>query len=913
MAAKPSRDMKKSQRDPIYKIDEFEDLTLFANESFDTEDVDLFEFSSEESSPLMRLKSIILSLDWEINDEILQELADELENLQSLWQGDKVAEVYLQGLSKIGSYIRTKGAYAHPNSIKLLLTFFSNFEKIISSQNITGEEITQLLTGDVRKFRILQFQINQNETETAPDSDEKSAETATSTTQKPPAAEGDDAKQLKAAILSLDWEVTDESLRQFNTSLSLFYQKYNADRPALVLVQGLQALGDYISEKRGDAHPESFILLHSFNEALEQIADQSLDQDTIQDLLVDRINRLNNLKMLIAAQTASPLDEQLINGVVEEISAPGVMEDVFVHSAEAKTDDESPALVSTDRATETKAIERPDDLFTDSLEAEIDTLFAMDVKPAMETADVQYPDEILPLEAIHPVDDEVAGDFMEAHLNINRGLMPALSDTDEISGYNEDAEPLDLPTQSDLAEQLDFLFNDSGNEETEPSVTLSALESSALEMAIDDEEQPVAALADVNPEEEEPLEMLALSDAEEATESPDFRRGDSETDQDTLDIQSKLDTFFADAVEQSAESETTAPLSVEEIEQSLFFNEEAGIESALADSEEERGFSEEEAVAAFDYTPMEEIEEKLDFFFGTDTADEPLELTEEETEPAAEMSWREEEEKPSGSSSILEPSLDLVFEETEKATIAPALSEFAMPDAAGKTEEPTFADDEVLDVELEGALDFFFDANEDDEEEETDQTTVDELTQTLEASIDAGQAIAADVGQNEQPVVLTPEENRQVQLAALGALLPGTVRTLSREKVIESTQLIATLQNTGLPSGPQALLQLLNSVISLLIRLPRKDDAATEKLVNYLYQHLLEGQFRPEILPEAVTRFTAWLQDASAIMPLVPTETGKATEPHFEYTAKELYFELSELRAHIREEFKKLRHEMHHR
>ena len=910
MAAKPSRDMKKSQRDPVYKIDEFEDLTLFANESFDTEDVDLFEFSSEESSPLMRLKSIILSLDWEINDDILQELADELENLQSLWQGDKVAEVYLQGLSKIGDYIRSKGAYAHPNSIKLLLTFFSNFEKIISSQNITGEEITQLLTGDVRKFRILQFQIKQNEAETAPDFDEKSAETAAR--QIPSAGEGDDAKQLKAAILSLDWEVTDESLKQFNSTLALFFQKYSTDRPALVLVQGLQALGDYISEERAEAHPEAFILLHSFNEALEQMAEQSLDQDTIQDLLVDRINRLNNLKMLIVAQTTSPLDEKLINGVVEEISAPGVMDDV-VQPTEVKGDEgmPSPAFLSADAAI-TETSERQDALSTDSLEAEIDTLFAMDVKPAMETADVQYPDEILPLEAIHPVDDEVAGDFMEAHLNINRGLMPALSDADEVSGYNEDAEPLDLPTQSDLAEQLDFLFNDTVNEDAEPSVTLSALESSALEMAIDDEEQPVAALADVNPEEEEPLELLALSDAEAPTESPDFRREDSETDQDTLDIQSKLDTFFADAVEHPVEPEKTDRPSVEEIEQSLFFNEETGIESALADSEEERGFSEEEAAAAFDYTPMEEIEEKLDFFFGTDTTEEPPAMTERETEPAAEISWLEEEEKPSGSTGIPEQSLDLVFEETpEEATIAPALSEFALPDAADKKEELSFADDEVLDVELEGALDFFFDANEDDEED-ADQTTVDELTQTLEASIDAGPAIAADVGWNEQAAALTPEESRQIQLAALGALLPGTVRTLSREKVAESTQLIATLQNTGLPSGPQALLQLLNSVISLLVRLPKKDDAATEKLVNFLYQHLLDGQDRPEILPEAVTRFTAWLQDASAIMPLVPTETGQAIEPHFEYTAKELYFELSELRAHIREEFTKLRHEMHH-
>ncbi len=83
--------MKNSPNTSAYATDDFEDLTHFADESFDTDDVDLFEFSSEESSPLTQLKSIILSLDWEITDETLQELADEIEHLQPMWEDDKVA------------------------------------------------------------------------------------------------------------------------------------------------------------------------------------------------------------------------------------------------------------------------------------------------------------------------------------------------------------------------------------------------------------------------------------------------------------------------------------------------------------------------------------------------------------------------------------------------------------------------------------------------------------------------------------------------------------------------------------------------------------------------------------------------------------------------------------------------------
>jgi len=869
--------MKKTQREKISAIEEFEDLTLFANESFDTQDVDLFEFTSEESSPLTRLKSIILSLDWEINDEILQELADELDNLQSMWQGDKVAEVYLQGLSKIGNYIRTKGAYAHPNSIKLLLTFFYNFEKIISSPNITGEQITQLLKGDVRKFKILQYQINQSE-DNAPKPVVSTIEPSVlPNAPSSPPAESNPAKQLKAAILSLDWEVTDDSLAQFNAMLAAHHQQMTENKPALVLLQGLQALSDYIAEERADAHPEAFTLLHSFNEALEQVSQTDgsrLDQAGVQELLVDRINRLNNLKMLITNQSVSPVDEQLIDDVVEEISAPGAIQGFPNQEPLAFDEVPAPIFFQEDVAVEHDHLSSTAADASESIGAEIDTLFAFDAKPAMETADIQYPDEILPPDAIHPVADELADDFIEAHLSAKRGLMPALSDSDEFAGFSEESEPLDLPAQSDLSEQLDFLFGEAEKESEDSFMALSAQETDFLKMEIEDNE-PVAALADVDADLEftEDAVVAALNDAEQPADS--LERDAQDTDIDTLDIQSKLDNFFADAAAEPVQA--AGEDSVEEIEQSLFFDTENSVQAALADSAEEQGFSEEEAVAALNFTPIDEIEEKLDFFFGADIEEEPKTDIVEEAVPT------------------FEP-----FVEEDEFEMAPALSEFSPPELSDIEEPATVVDDDKLpDETLEGALDFFFDAV----EEETEPALLapaDELTEALEATL--------------TDAVDSPEEDRQMQLAALGALLPFVVRTPSRDKMAEAAEVVASLQQAGLSSEQQALMQLLSSVIAMLMRLPAKEDAATEKLVNYLYEQLLLASCPAEALPEAISRFTAWLQQASAVMPLVPVASSPDSnqEPQFAYTAKELYFELSELRFNIKEEFAKLRHDLHH-
>ncbi|MCL2457565.1 MAG: hypothetical protein FWF31_01685, partial [Desulfobulbus sp.] len=607
--------MKKSQHDHISSMDDFEDLTLFANESFDTGDVDLFEFTSEESSPLMRLKSTILSLDWEINDEILQELEDELGNLKSMWQEDKVAEVYLQGLSKIGSYIRTKGAYAHLNSIKLLLTFFYNFEKIISSTQITGEEITQLLKGDVRKFKILQYQINQSEMTAEEEShvaaglDQASISAAPSGT----ITVQDACKQLKAAILSLDWEVTNESLRQFNERINAFHTLItnNNNKPAFILTQGLQALGDYIAEERADSHPESFILLHSFNDALNEFVktgDEQLGQDALQDILIDRINRLNNLKMLIASSQGGEVDAQKLDQIFEELDTASTETTPAPTPAAPVVPEPEPVLseaaLSLDAAGDSAG----------DLAAELDTLFVAETMPAMESSEVQYPDEVLPLDAIHPVDDELADDFIESHLSSKRGLTPALSDADETAGFDADAEPLDLPTQNDLADQLDFLFADS-NSEGKSTITPSTLDSEELPPSLEDEEGPLAALTE--DEGESPAGdsvVAALSAAEVPADADEPGRapggGIEETDFGSLEIQSKLDSFFAAADEEQGEAPAAASEAEANLDQTIAALDDVAIladddqgDQSLSKTKEEEDFG------------SLEIQSKLDSFF----------------------------------------------------------------------------------------------------------------------------------------------------------------------------------------------------------------------------------------------------------------------------------------------------------
>jgi pilus assembly protein FimV len=396
----------------------------------------------------------------------------------------------------------------------------------------------------------------------------------------------------------------------------------------------------------------------------------------------------------------------------------------------------------------------------------------------------------------------------------------------------------------------------------------------------DETDQTVAALSDAVP----PANMEL---------NASFAGAEVENDQEYIEIQSKLDDFFALASVESEEPETL-PGNVEAIEQALFTADESGIEPALADSEEGQDLT--ERMTALDATPMEEIVEKLDFFLGSEAVEEEAAVDLNMSVAPPMDALRQPDETFMASADTLEASLARIFdEEQEEPAIPPALDQFELPEGLKEVDLPGLAAPVIAANDLEGALDLFFETA----AGEGREPAADTLTEALEATIAEGQA-PADMGS-------------KIQFAALGALLPMIVRTPSHERIAESAELFAALKKSGLASEQQALLQLLESVVTMLVRLPTKDAAATEKLVNYLYEHLLQEHCSPETLAEAVGRFTSWLQQAGAIMPLIPAVSGgPEQEPQFAYTAKELYFELSEMRTHIREEFKKLRHELHH-
>lgn len=286
---------------------QYDDDLTGGNEEYDdsyyTGAEDLFGFTPDEESPISRLKSLVLSIDWEITDEVLVQFNEELVDLRDIWAGNKINLVYVQALEKLSKYIYQKKADAHPSAIKLLLTLYYNLERIVSSEDLSESEKKEILLEDVKRFENLKSHLK-----TTPDSAIDAVPQPV--IDKPAVSEKGKSSdspllKLKAIVLGIDWEITDEDLSALRKEVMHLESLFAGSRTRLILLQGIGTIGAYIKVKKSNSHADAFKVLHLFYDSLEKIVDAPMTLEEEKAVLFPAVERFNEFKKLLGS-TISP-------------------------------------------------------------------------------------------------------------------------------------------------------------------------------------------------------------------------------------------------------------------------------------------------------------------------------------------------------------------------------------------------------------------------------------------------------------------------------------------------------------------------------------------------------------------------------------------------------------------------------
>jgi hypothetical protein len=116
---------------------------------------------SREASPLTTLKSIVLSMDWEISDAILTEFIQELNRLKTVLKDDGILLKCLQLLEAIGKYILQKKAQTHPDSIRLLQSIYRDLEILLLSKGVSETARRSIVADEIAQFKRLKEKLTE--------------------------------------------------------------------------------------------------------------------------------------------------------------------------------------------------------------------------------------------------------------------------------------------------------------------------------------------------------------------------------------------------------------------------------------------------------------------------------------------------------------------------------------------------------------------------------------------------------------------------------------------------------------------------------------------------------------------------------------------------------------------------------
>jgi hypothetical protein len=105
------------------------------------------------------LKELVLSIEWEITDEVMGAFVGEVGRQLAVYRDDRVLVVFFKMLDSLGKYIWKYKAEANPRAVKVLNAVYSGLERIVTQDNLKDEQKEKILATELKGFKELRNDI----------------------------------------------------------------------------------------------------------------------------------------------------------------------------------------------------------------------------------------------------------------------------------------------------------------------------------------------------------------------------------------------------------------------------------------------------------------------------------------------------------------------------------------------------------------------------------------------------------------------------------------------------------------------------------------------------------------------------------------------------------------------------------
>lgn len=115
---------------------------------------------ASKADPLDELRSLVMSIEWEITDEIMDRFIAQVESLRTRYGEDRILIMFLQLLGSLGLYVKTNKGKGHPTAFRLLNSVYEGFAKAATPGKMSSSERKKLLYLELNKYKELKEQID---------------------------------------------------------------------------------------------------------------------------------------------------------------------------------------------------------------------------------------------------------------------------------------------------------------------------------------------------------------------------------------------------------------------------------------------------------------------------------------------------------------------------------------------------------------------------------------------------------------------------------------------------------------------------------------------------------------------------------------------------------------------------------
>jgi hypothetical protein len=109
--------------------------------------------SRAKNTPLFKLKKILLSMEWEIEDSTMSEYLEEIEKLQNMYRNNLYCFNLLKLQFLYGKYIQYYKYRLPLNTYKRIYSLYVNTGRILHDSNLSNLKKKHIVTAEIRKFK----------------------------------------------------------------------------------------------------------------------------------------------------------------------------------------------------------------------------------------------------------------------------------------------------------------------------------------------------------------------------------------------------------------------------------------------------------------------------------------------------------------------------------------------------------------------------------------------------------------------------------------------------------------------------------------------------------------------------------------------------------------------------------------